>query len=335
MWHDALTRSSEESAAWPYDWVRSPDYPLTSGRATVMGHVVLNDPLGARSSGRGTAFSHLLVGLAAPSYTVPGRNGPQTIDRQVDAKHYQFWTRAKDDGTFSIPNVRPGTYTLHAIADSVLGEYAQADVTMEAGQRLDLGTVEWKPVRHGRQLWDIGIPDRTAGEFLHGDRPWQWGLYLQYPKDFPHDVHYAVGASDYHKDWNIMQVPRAPADDTVGRSKGTATPWVISFNLPSSPKGTATLRLALAGTEARSLDVAVNGQHVAALTGFPNTSSIHRDSNTSYWQERDVPFPGSLLRRGENTLTLTVPAGSVTAGVMYDYLRLELDESASPPAESR
>jgi DNA mismatch repair protein MutS len=32
------------------------------------------------------------------------------------------------------------------------------------------------------------------------------------------------------------------------------------------------------------------------------------------------------LRDGDNTLTLTVPAGSVTAGVVYDYLRLELDD---------
>jgi hypothetical protein len=32
-------------------------------------------------------------------------------------------------------------------------------------------------------------------------------------------------------------------------------------------------------------------------------------------------------------MTLTVPAGDVTSGVVYDYLRLELDENsaATPP----
>ena len=30
------------------------------------------------------------------------------------------------------------------------------------------------------------------------------------------------------------------------------------------------------------------------------------------------------LKAGENTLTLTVPAGPVNNGVIYDYLRLEL-----------
>ena len=42
----------------------------------------------------------------------------------------------------------------------------------------------------------------------------------------------------------------------------------------------------------------------------------------------EVPFDGSLLQAGENTLVLTVPAGPLTSGVIYDYLRLELDETA-------
>jgi rhamnogalacturonan endolyase len=31
-----------------------------------------------------------------------------------------------------------------------------------------------------------------------------------------------------------------------------------------------------------------------------------------------------LLKPGENELQLTVPAGDLTTGVVYDYLRLEL-----------
>jgi hypothetical protein len=30
-------------------------------------------------------------------------------------------------------------------------------------------------------------------------------------------------------------------------------------------------------------------------------------------------------------LGLTVPAGGLTSGIIYDYLRLELDENAEPP----
>ena len=32
------------------------------------------------------------------------------------------------------------------------------------------------------------------------------------------------------------------------------------------------------------------------------------------------------MKAGENVMQLTVPAGSLTAGIIYDYLRLELDE---------
>jgi rhamnogalacturonan endolyase len=42
------------------------------------------------------------------------------------------------------------------------------------------------------------------------------------------------------------------------------------------------------------------------------------------WVEKDLTFDASLLRAGDNTLTLTVPAGGITSGVAYDVVRLEL-----------
>jgi rhamnogalacturonan endolyase len=323
LWKDALARTPKETAAWPYAWVNHPDYPLKDERATVTGQLVLNDPQSGAS-----ILPHLLVGLTYPDYTVSGFRGQQTIDWQMDAKHYEFWTRGNPDGTFSIPAVRAGKYTLHAIADNVLGEFAKTDITIEPGKSIDLGKLEWKPVRYGKQLWDIGVPDRTCAEFKDGDRAYSWGLYNEYPKIFPNDVHYVIGQSDYHKDWYLMQVPRARDDSSKGA--GDATTWTIQFTLPDQAKGKATLRLAFAGTEAKSLNVAVNDKPVTTISGLPNTSSIHRDSDRSYWEEKAVPFDANLLKSGTNTIALTVPAGPVTAGVMYDYLRLELDESAKP-----
>jgi hypothetical protein len=32
------------------------------------------------------------------------------------------------------------------------------------------------------------------------------------------------------------------------------------------------------------------------------------------------------MKAGTNVMQLVVPAGSVTSGIIYDYLRLELDE---------
>jgi rhamnogalacturonan endolyase len=55
----------------------------------------------------------------------------------------------------------------------VLGEFSRPDVTVAAGQTADLGRLEWKTVRHGRQLWEVGVPNRSAEEFRHGDHYWQ------------------------------------------------------------------------------------------------------------------------------------------------------------------
>jgi rhamnogalacturonan endolyase len=38
-----------------------------------------------------------------------------------------------------------------------------------------------------------------------------------------------------------------------------------------------------------------------------------------------VSFDASLLKVGENDLTITVPAGDLDSGLVYDYLRLELN----------
>src|SRR5665213_2400454 len=280
---------------------------------------VVGAPATFSSSGRAAPLTHLLVGLTAPDYTVADRRGrSSTVDWQLDAKHYQFWVRAGAQGHFSIPNVRPGVYTLHAIADNVLGEYAKADITVLPGKPLELGHLQWKPLRFGRQLWEIGIPDRTAGEFLHGDHYWQWGLYNEYPKDFPGDVNFTIGKSDYHKDWNYCQCPRP--------DRLNGTPWSIIFNLPNAPHGKATLRLSFAATSARHIDATMNDKSAGSSGPLRDTAAIRRDDIRGYWYERDIPFDAALMKAGENVLKLTIPPAGVMSGVEYDYLRLELKE---------
>jgi rhamnogalacturonan endolyase len=321
MWHDALAEASNESKLWPYKWAVGPGYPGAKELATVTGQIVLKDPQAPTQK-----MTNLLVGLTHPDYKLP--NG-QIVDWQHDGEFYQFWTRAAANGSFTIANIRSGSYTLHAFADGVLGEYAKADIAIQPGKPFNLGALTWTPVRYGRQLWEIGIPDRTSGEFLNGDRYWRWGIYNEYPQQFPHDVDFVIGKSDFHKDWNMMQVPHAT--NNSGKSQGTGTTWSIDFDLAKAENGKATLRLAFAGTEARSLTVMVNGKTVDILTGLPNTSVIHRDSDRGFWEERDVPFDASLLKPGKNTIQLAIPAGSVMNGVQYDYLRLELDNAVPPP----
>ena len=372
LWHDALDQAKVTKAQWPFGWVQGVDYAHKEDRGAVTGQIVLNDP-----QARTTKLPHLAVGLTHPDFTGPARafalragNG-NTVTWDHDADYYQFWTDGSKNGKFTIPNVRPGTYTLHAFADGVLGEFAATNITVAAGQPLDLGKLDWKPVRYGKQVWEIGYPDRTGGKFFKGDGAnyWLWGWDLRYALLFPNDITYTIGKSDYHKDWFFEEVPHAtnlsfmnpaakdPANQRFGWVKaesldeysqadqtgpwrvygrGRATTWTIKFNMAKASKGQATLRVALAGADGLAglanpgspggLAVAVNGQSVGSIRTVA-TNALRYNTDKGVWREYTLTFDAALLKPGENEMQLAVPAGELTSGVVYDYLRLELDEN--------
>ncbi|MBI4625721.1 MAG: hypothetical protein HY736_21185 [Verrucomicrobia bacterium] len=377
---DAIAQQKKESGKWPYAWVKGVDFPSREQRSTVSGQLVLKDAGNPQAK-----MSAVRVGLTHAAYdilaaTAPGAGGgPRKIDWQEDAKFYQFWVKGDDNGKFAIPHVRPGTYTLHAIADGVLGEYTKADVVVEAGKPLNLSKLEWMPVRRGKQLWEIGIPNRNAREFFKGDDFFHDGMPVMFAKLFPNGINYVIGQSDFRKDWYYQHVPHADAESikatdeaaaarargepargpapaavaatppaTGGASGAPAAPArgrgglggpaatgtdavrTITFDVASSPRGgKATLRIALSGVGARALDVAVNSQPVGGLTQLrPDSTFGMGNGIQGLWNEREVVFDAKLLKPGTNTIALIVKGGPVTAGIMYDYLRLELDESA-------
>ncbi len=216
---------------------------------------------------------------------------PRVVDWQIDAKNYEFWVRADDAGNFRIPNVRPGTYSLHAIADGVLGELTLTNIAVASGQNLALGKINWQPVRYGIQLWDIGIPNRSGAEFFKGDDYFHWGWYLQYPKLFPYDVKYVIGKSDFRKDWFFEQVPyNDDTNNTTGTGRGSATTWTVTFDLPAAPRGKATLRLAICGVSTRTLTADMNDQSIGSVTNLIYNATINRDGIGGTWCERDLGF---------------------------------------------
>ena len=328
IYADAKAQHQQELAKWPYPWVRGVAYAGPEERGTVTGKLVLRDP---QSSMEG--FGRLLVGLTAPDYESVHPDGSvRQGSWQTDAKHYQFWVAGNPDGSFIIPRVAPGSYTLRAMADGVLGEFAQADVAINPGQELQLGDLEWKPVRHGRQLWEVGVPNRNASEFLGAADYADPAISLRYPILFPDNVTYVIGESNPAGDWFFQQVPyntdpeAKPLPYRGIVAEGKATHNTIVFQLPDKPSGTATLRLAICGTGTRSLAVSVNGPLVGTIDDLRPDGVITRHSIQGIWYERELQFDASRLRAGRNTLTLTVPAGPVNNGLIYDYIRLELEE---------
>jgi rhamnogalacturonan endolyase len=153
-------------------------------------------------------------------------------------------------------------------------------------------------------------------------------------------VNFVVGRSDFRTDWFFQHIPHnvdgnARVVPLAGiRGAGRATPFAITFELPPSPRGIATLRLALCGTSTRSLEVAVNDQRVGEVSRLIPDNAIARHSIQGMWYEREVPFDAAKLRVGTNVLKLIVPAGPINNGIIYDYLRLELDESRSAEGEA-
>lgn len=335
---DARARQVKEAAQWPYEWVEGVDYAHRAERTTVTGRLDLADPYA-----KAKTLPNLLVGLTPATWTSPvpriGPGGaafpPRQIDWQIDATHYQFWARGDENGAFSIPHVPAGAYTLRALADGVLGEFAQADVVVKPGEPLDLGTLAWKPVHRGKPLWEVGVPNRTASEFAGADQFWVPEMPLKYATLFPNDVTFVIGKSDPARDWFFQHVPHN--DDPAAKSipyrgvttPGRATPFNISFDVagPSAPHGKATLRVAICGGGAREIGVAVNGQPAGRIDRLLVDGAITRHSIRGLWYEREVAFDAAMLKPGANVLTLTVPAGPVNNGVIYDYLRLELDDS--------
>ena len=275
-----------------------------------------------------------------------GRNGfPTKLDWQRDAKFYQFWVRADAQGRFNIPNVRAGEYWLRAIADGVIGEFVMTNVTVAAGASMGLGTLEWQPVRHGKTVWEIGVPDRTAREFRHGDHYWQWGLYFKYIDEFPNDVNFVIGKSNWRTDWNYVQPPRVSRRNSgpvlseedeveeVQARRGSpgegveSSVWAIRFDMEKEQAGRATLRLAFCGThQGTRVEVLVNGKSVGDTGTLPSTSAMQRDGIRAFWIEKPVGFDAALLKAGENVIQLKSHANGWSQGVMYDCVRLEIAE---------
>jgi hypothetical protein len=62
-------------------------------------------------------------------------------------------------GNFTLPNVRPGTYTLSAYVTGEVGEYTRTNVKVTAGNTTALGDTTWVIAHPGRSIaWEIGIP---------------------------------------------------------------------------------------------------------------------------------------------------------------------------------
>jgi rhamnogalacturonan endolyase len=303
LFADAIAQAHAEQAAWPYTWfVNTGDgtYVQENGRATVSGTFAIADP------GAPTASpANMWIGLAPDD----------GVDPQNQFFTYQFWVRTGADGSFTIPHVLPGTYALWAFGPGDAGTFKNApDVTVTAGQTLNLGTVSWTPPRTASTVWEIGVPDRDSHEFMNGTYAYSlWPTsYVTYASAFGAGVTYTVGTDDYSKVWNYSMVG-------AGR-------WTVNFTMATAPAAgnMARFYLALASNDGDNLTVDVNGTSIGAFDPPGNQSDavVRLGSHGAFW-DASIVFAASALKAGANTLTITSTGGTLE----WDYLRLEADGS--------
>jgi len=311
LWHDAQKQAAAEQAAWPYSWLTGlPEYPSEAERGAASGKFTISDTLKPKQTSEGA-----WIGLTQP---------PPGLDFQSESKNYQYWSRVKSDGTFTIPHVRPGTYTLYAFVNGEVGQYTQQDITITTGQTQSLGEVHWTVPRKGTWLaWEIGTPDRDTTEFRHGNNYFMPYLYKGFALEFPNPLVYNVGVSTPDKDWNYAQSGYRP-------DKGSPQlwRWQIKFNLPDLPaSGEANLVIAVAGSNRAHVQVNVNdGKTVSTFTPPLNAgNALLRQGSHAKYSVQNISIPISSLHKGQNVIELVETSIKDDADyVSYDYLALEM-----------
>jgi len=206
--------------------------------------------------------------------------------------------------------------------------------------------VNWTQDSAGTELWRIGTPDKSAGEYRHGYAPDPnhplhpaehrvfWGAY-DFTKDFPNGVRYTVGQSNPATDLNYIhwsvygQIANQnpPLLNTTGGK--LVSDWKIFFNMTSdqlaqSTNATFTIQLAGAKTAAGNTD-AYNATE--PYNNLVHTTVVNDPANVLQWTipyyqssscgarswvscyqlEQKFTFPTSWLRAGVNQLTLRLP----------------------------
>ncbi|XP_018321599.1 uncharacterized protein LOC108734509 [Agrilus planipennis] len=326
MYADAQRQLRDEEKKWPYQFVTAPEYNAQR-RGSVSG--VLN-----------------VDGSPNKEWVYLILTEPHVDDPQLETATYMYSATAKENGEFTIPAVRPGTYKLQVIAKGVVGKYVQNNINVQGNKNNDLGTINWNQESNGQLLWQIGVPDRNSAEFKSPpgfpspipnlEEYRKFGTWLRYSKEFPNDPDFTVGRSDPAKDWcyfmPMIKTPGYPDQLKLVNITQNVQPtsWKVRFDYSGSTAGTATLTLGFAARVRAGIRALINGQEILKVDNFDGPqgdSALFRQAAHGIFRQQSVSFSQSLLQ-GNNILEFT-PPGAVSQNhfdrmVMWDFLKMEV-----------
>ncbi len=233
----------------PFRWLHSPDYPLARG--ALKGRVTMNN-------GHNPADAWAVLGP------------DNKTDWELQAGGYNYWTKVKRNGSFSINKIRPRTYKLSISGGNEFTDFVARHIRIGATGAKNLGTLQWRPADRGKTLWQIGVANRSATEFAHGMNVRHYGNFLRYLHEFPNDVTYTIGHSVPGRDWNFAQwgwYNKKPY-------------WSIRFKLPAAQRGTATLTLGFCATLflRGGLAITLNGHRLTVLHIKKSGAGLYRSA---------------------------------------------------------
>ncbi|MDD5184608.1 MAG: polysaccharide lyase family protein [Paludibacter sp.] len=314
-WVDAQQRAKQEEKEWPYSWLtNNPEYPLANQRGAISGSFKVSD-----------AFKPEVTGANAWIGVTQISNGDNQW--QQEGKNYKYWIKTDSTGNFTIPEIRPGTYSLFAYTNGEVGEFSKTNVTVTAGDTTSMGDLVWTIARNkGKIAWEIGYPNRSASEFGHGHTDFFEGyVYDNFYKEYSNPLEYNVD----EKNWDTA-LPYAHSVYEDAAKNLSSWKWRLHFKLPSNiaTSGNATLTIAYAGNDHAQQWIYVNNENSTFSAFYPPNgggNGLLRQTNHAMYGISTITIPMSKLVKGDNIITLLNPSSSSMVNhLMYDYLSLEV-----------
>ncbi|GME49274.1 Rhamnogalacturonan lyase [Neofusicoccum parvum] len=283
------------------------------------------------------------------------KSGVDFQDNVIDTKAYQYWADLKapsgsNVATVEIPRVKAGEYRLTVYADGLFGQFVQDGIVITAGQRT-LTNASFMEESAGKELWRIGTPDRSSGEYKHGFEldpskplhPEQYRIYwakYDFPTEFPDGIKFRVGQSKEVEDFNYVHWSSFGGKGNSVRTEPLFSPtisnWTILFDAAAaelqrsqSGKNEATFTIQLAGakTAAGNTDVfnatepysnlpyvvTVNGHELEpwVIPYFHSSSCAVRSSVSCYNIAHKFVFETKWLKESDNEIVLRLPADAM------------------------
>ncbi|TFY50556.1 hypothetical protein EVG20_g11450, partial [Dentipellis fragilis] len=267
-------------------------------------------------------------------------------DSAFDVKAHQYWVEDVEDGFVEIGRVKAGTYRLTVYADGIFGDFTKDNVVVKARETTVLDNLKWTAESAGRELWRVGVPDKTSGEFRNGferdltrtNQPHKYRIYWgawDFPTQFPNGVNFTVGKSDWARDWNYVHWAQFGPSYTRNDTVTDVNRWQINFELDEAPvqHAVATFTVQLAGATTTSgntdsqqgawpnfnISTYVNDEPTALE--FPiyyyqsgscavRSGALRCLSISCYLLSEKFTFPGTWLTRGANKFVLELPFGA-------------------------